>query len=146
MGTWGFGSFENDTALDWVGEFGDEPSVNELLCALNGILEEDGHSESRIALMEYLDDEDACPIAVVAAEVIAAMRGHASPEFPDQLKAWVAANRSAATVRLVDTAVRALQKARSNEIFLSCFCDDDDIRTWQSEVDGLINRLKKSAS
>ncbi len=145
MGTWGFGSFENDTALDWIGEFGDNPSVNELIAAMTGVLGEQV-TPSKMAMMEYLDDEDACPIAVAAAEVVAAMRGRPHPEFSEELKPWVEANKSAATAQMTETALRAIQAARTNEIFLSCFCDDEDVSQWQSELDELVGRLKQPAN
>ena len=72
MGAWGPGSFENDTAMDFAGAIS---SAEDLLKPL------------RIESPEMEIDADlACEIIVVA-ESVAAMRGHASRDIPDELLA-----------------------------------------------------------
>jgi hypothetical protein len=79
---------------------------------------------------------------VAAAEVVAAMHGHAHPEFPEELTDWVQQNRAAADARLVKQAINAVTSARQSELFRSCFFDDDGVRQWEGEVDDLLRRLK----
>lgn len=137
MGAWGFGSFENDTALDWVGDFADGPSLRLLIDAFRP------HADDLADIPEdEVWDEDACPTAVAAAEVVAAMRGHAHPDFPEELVKWVQQNRAAADARLVKQAINAVTSARQSELFRSCFFDDDGIKAWETEVDDLLRRLQ----
>src|SRR5688572_21854583 len=68
MGAWGTGSFDNDSALDFVGdvvEGGDWQAVMELALA-------------PVEPGEPIRDEVA---AIAAAEIVAAARGHAAPEL-----------------------------------------------------------------
>src|SRR5262245_44520349 len=83
MGTWGVGSFENDQALDFVRqvmEDGDLSYVDECL----------GVDPAR-------EDFDVCigTDVVTAAEVVAALSGNPSADFPKELSNWVKKNRSA---------------------------------------------------
>ncbi len=137
MGAWGFGNFENDTALDWIGDFGDDPNLKLLIEAFHP------HADELDEIPEdEVWDEDACPTALVAAEVVAAMRGHAHPDFPETLAGWVEENRAAADARLVKQAISAAKSARQSQLFRSCFFDDDGITEWEREVDDLLRRLR----
>ncbi len=137
MGAWGYGSFENDTALDWVGDFGDGPSLKLLIDAIQPRADELGGIPE-----DEVWDEEACPTALAAGEVVAAMRGHAHPEFPEELVEWVEQNRASADARLVKQAIRAATMARQSELFRSCFMDEEGIAAWEAEVDDLLRRLK----
>ncbi len=64
MGAWGPGNFENDTALDWLGE----PRT--------------GASLGDIVRSVALDDPEACERCLAAAELVAAWNGHALGELP----------------------------------------------------------------
>jgi hypothetical protein len=69
MGVWGAGGFENDTALDFVGEASD---AADLAAAFDAVLRDPA---------AYLD-VDAAQRAIAAAECVAAMLGRAAPEMP----------------------------------------------------------------
>ena len=69
MGAWGAGSFENDAALDFASEIESVDDVKAGLAA-EGQEEIDADLGSRV---------------IVAAECVAAMRGHRNPDMPADL-------------------------------------------------------------
>jgi hypothetical protein len=73
MGAWGAGSFENDAALDYVGEIGGLSDVEAAL---------------KVAGVEAIDADEASRV-IVAAECVAAMRGHPHGDIPAELAAQV---------------------------------------------------------
>lgn len=78
MGAWGTGPFENDEALDWIGDApaGDLEYVRSALAAA---AEPDG---------SYLDASDG-NLVLAAAEVVAALRGAPAEGLPDSVTEWV---------------------------------------------------------
>ncbi|MBL4770994.1 MAG: DUF4259 domain-containing protein [Planctomycetes bacterium] len=72
MGHWGFGPFENDLALDWVGD---------LLAAGEGFV------EATLNVGEAID-VDRSDDWIAAAEVVATLRGHQAEGLPLEVKAW----------------------------------------------------------
>ena len=79
MGAWGTGSFENDTALDWVYELEEADDLSILADAFDALLEEEGN---------YLDEYD-CEIAICAADVVAGLMGNSDGALPDEVRAWI---------------------------------------------------------
>ncbi len=74
MGGWGTGSFENDDALDWLYNFSEDQSLTRVEKALEKI--------EGAAYKDY--DWWDIFFAVAACEVIAAIKGRLSPDFPIQ--------------------------------------------------------------
>lgn len=89
MGAWGTSSFENDGALDWLGDFLDHPSDDALRAAFSP-LPIPGHQR----FLARLFGGRTGPAAVravgehvlAAAEVIAAMRGYPPAKVPLDFK------------------------------------------------------------
>lgn len=76
MGAWGAGSFDNDAALDFAGEIESVADIEGVFVAVN----DQGH----VLIEEPMDADDACQV-IVAAECVAAMRGHPNPAMPEEL-------------------------------------------------------------
>lgn len=76
MGAWGAGPFDNDNAMDFVLEIESLDDIKRVLVASN----EEGH----VLISPEVDSDLSCRI-IVAGECIAAMRGHPSPDLPDEL-------------------------------------------------------------
>ena len=73
MGAWGISAFENDNALDWLGDFCDNPneqSLEDAFAAVNEIGE------------EYLEAPESDE-ALIAAEVIASLLSLPSSNLPE---------------------------------------------------------------
>ena len=81
MGCWGVGNFENDDALDWLGDLQDGAgfgAVERVLGArLNGACIEAPEASESLA----------------ASEVVAALLGRPSGDLPVEVARWVAENR-----------------------------------------------------
>ncbi|MFN2099481.1 DUF4259 domain-containing protein [Altererythrobacter sp. MF3-039] len=76
MGAWGAGSFDNDTAMDFVADIEALDDIRGAFRASN----EKGHA----LIVEEIDSDLSCQI-IVAAECVAAMRGHRSKDMPREL-------------------------------------------------------------
>ncbi len=76
---WDSGIFENDDALDWIFDLRESGSIPRVEAALDVILKNKGN------VLEVSD----CQIALVAAEVIAAMKGNPNPDLPEELEEWI---------------------------------------------------------
>ena len=79
MYIWGSGIFVNDDALDWIYDLKENGSKSRVESALGVIL------KNRADVLEISD----CRIALVAAEVIAAMNGNPNPDLPEELEEWI---------------------------------------------------------
>jgi hypothetical protein len=71
MGAWGFGSFDNDDAADWIFELEESSGVTALVSAFKAIKPD-----------RYLEAPE-CSVALAAAEVVAALRGRPLPTLKD---------------------------------------------------------------
>ncbi|WP_425605574.1 DUF4259 domain-containing protein [Luteolibacter rhizosphaerae] len=86
MGAWGPHSFENDRALDWLGDYLDSPSDDRLRATFDppsrgkppGLIAKLFGGQAKSSAVPP-DEEQ----VLAAAEVIAAMRGHPLADAPD---------------------------------------------------------------
>ncbi|MGF2412819.1 DUF4259 domain-containing protein [Ferruginibacter sp.] len=82
MGAWEIGNFGNDDAMDFVADVIDN-GKQEILNAIQKIF--------NAAPTEYLEAPD-CSIALAAIEFIAAAKGNAAADFPEEAIAWLSEN------------------------------------------------------
>lgn len=107
MSAWGIGTFENDSALDWVhdlAEFDDAKFLSETLQAVFEETEDDG----------FLDS-DVGSYALAAAEVVAAARGKPHPELPLEVSEWLESAEPKVDPKLLDLARRAVDKVVTDD-------------------------------
>src|SRR5213080_2413873 len=98
MGAWGSGNFDNDHALDWMGDLNesDDPAMvrkklNEVISHPGSHLQKPsifGRILGRRESMEQLD-ADVCCEGLVAAELVASALGHPPKELPDSARSWL---------------------------------------------------------
>ena len=135
MGTWGMDSFENDDAMDWVGEFCDAPSNSKIKTALQKVAEFRG---------EYLEAPE-CQGAIAAAEVIAALKGFANEKMPDELADWVKRQKGQVDSDLVKLAKRAMERVRTNSELKDLWEEEEvakeDREAWFRSISSLEERL-----
>lgn len=135
MGAWGAGTFENDTACDWVYKLEECDDLSVITEALATVLECDE---------DYLD-ADVASCALAACEVIARLRGQpgvrdAYTEAADQ---WVAAHQSLRTDAVVKTALQAIDRIVDEDSeLLDLWKESDSVGEWKVAVDELRSRLK----
>lgn len=132
MGAWGSGSFENDTALDFASAIGSVDDVEKAF---------EASSELGVALIEGEIDADMSCEIIVAAECVASMRGHASPDMPEEL---------AETVQgFGKPSMELFELARNNVsavISRSELCElwaDEGSGDWNRAMTDLMDRLNK---
>ena len=130
MGAWGAGVFENDTAGDWADQFEGDAPPSIVAAALSAL--------------EHSDDPeaDACSVALAAAEVVAASRGHAARGLPDEIKDWLAKTRFQAddelSRRAGESVVRIAECSELRELW-------DNASAWKRGLENLRARLQRPA-
>ena len=133
MGAWGADSFENDDALDWLADFCDDPEENVILAALRQVADAgDG---------DYLEATD-CAAGVAAAEVVAALKG-ATRYVPEDVKGCLDASHIKPDEHLVETALRALARVRSNSELKELWDESGGGAEWNEALSDLESRLRR---
>ena len=125
MGAWGPGNFENDAALDWLGQ--DDLAVPGLVRALRSG-----------------GDSDACQHGLAAAELVAAWNGHPVAELPEAAVAFVAKRRGAPKPDVIAKARECVAAIAANSELLALWKDDGDVRAWKAVQKDLLDRLDKA--
>ena len=143
MGAWGIGSFENDTASDWI--YGLKPAKKSLLGKLKNPF---AYPMNTIDNLLGADDEleaPDCEEAIAAAECIAAANGNPPQSPPEELVAWHASlggtrPDDAATQR----AAQALERVRDSEEseLRALYEETEDAEAWRTAINDLLARLR----
>jgi Domain of unknown function (DUF4259) len=126
MGTWGAGSFENDTAMDWASEVG---SLTDIEAVLNSLAEHDTNTP--------IDADDAARL-VAAAETVAILMGRVAADVPDELQARLAGLEASPQMRVNAEICLALVLENSELVDLWA---EGEPAEWNLAMTGLINRL-----
>src|SRR5689334_11183239 len=130
MGTWGIAAFENDGALDWMGDLptGDGwAPVNEVF--------------GDVELGE--PPAPACTRALAAAELVAAARGHAAKQLPESAVSWLGAMATPPPEELVTRSRVAVERIRRTSELRALFQEVGELRSWSAELRRLETRLGK---
>jgi hypothetical protein len=134
MGAWGYGSFENDTALDWVAELEATNDLGLVERAISEVIHSDG----------YLDADLGC-IALAAAEVVAATKGKPAQDLPGEASAWIQTHQLIATQDLVQASLAAVDRVRNDEdseLKELWEEDEENLTEWHAVLDDLNLRLR----
>lgn len=102
-GAWGVGSFENDSALDWVYELETSRSSNFLITTMNQVPDSG-----------YID-VDSCSFAMAAIEIVASLNQNNTEHLPEEVQSWIAANSIESSNELKIAAARTLDTCLSSE-------------------------------
>jgi hypothetical protein len=131
MGAWGYGSFDNDTALDWLGDLdeGDASLVGETLDVV-GEANED----------EYIDADDACN-ALAAAELVAAALGRGEERLKSGARKWLEKNRDAVRGIGAARAKRAVSRVFESSELRELWDENGEDTEWHTDVRELLSRL-----
>jgi hypothetical protein len=130
-GAWGEGSFENDDALDWVGQCVQSSGETPVVIALEAALRS-----------EMVDAVDGA-VAVAAAEVVAASLGKPSAKLPDILRTWLEHQPKAQIAKLRPLARKAIALISSEKTSeLKQLWSRDGADKWASQISELDARLK----
>lgn len=130
MGAWGYGSFENDDAADFLDDVTDSGDTSLLREALDNVL----------TSTEYVEAPDACQ-AIIAAEIIAAMCGRPTlaAERQEELSEWLQRIRPAMDPELVSQARAALLRILAeNSELRELWEEAEDYSEWQASLSELL--------
>lgn len=130
MSAWGFGSFENDDAADWIAdlvEMNDEALIDE---AFERAMEAKGG---------YIEAPEAS-CALAAAEVVAALRGKPASELPDEIRGWLEGKPGPSTERL-QNARQAVAAVRKESELRDLWEEQEELEDWEPVVADLERRL-----
>jgi hypothetical protein len=131
MGAWGHQTFENDDALDWVGELEEVEDVS-ILSEAFAMIPDDTE--------EYVEETESTA-ALAAAEVVAALRGKPAAALPEEVVRWVGDRRRVKS-GLVDEARRAVKRVLANSELRELWEDEPNhFESWKSSVEDLLKRL-----
>ena len=143
MGAWGIKTFENDGAMDWLGDFLQEPSEKRILDTFSpqstvtqpGFIGKLMGKKAESIPGELEGDE-----VLAAAEVVASILGRPSPNNPDELKSPPSITLSPTTVAKALAAIGAIMQESNLK---ECWEETDDFQAWKAEVEDLRTRLKR---
>ena len=134
MGAWGFGSFENDDASDFLAEATESGDLSLIREALDNIL----------TSTEYVEAPDAS-VAIVAAEIIAAALGRPSlsAQRKKALSEWISRIRPTIDAELAAQARNALSRiVGPNSELRDLWEETDEFSDWQDSVQELAQQLQ----
>lgn len=133
MAAWGYKSFENDAAADWVYAFeADGPDAI-------------GEALDRVLTLEdddYLEASEASA-AIAAAEVVAAAKTRDVSRLSDSAKAAVEAQTAARNAaHFSATALSAMERVMATSELKDNWDESENAAAWKAEMEGLMERLR----
>ena len=129
MGGWGAAIFENDDALDFLGELGSK-EPEDLKVILASAAEHQG----------YLEAPESS-VAVAAAEVVAAANGKAAQSVPRQISEWIGRFEGAPSAEMTGLARRAVERVRLNSELKDLWLEAEGLNEWSAVLRDLEGRL-----
>ena len=132
---WGAGIFQDDLASDFVAEIvqSDGPAI--LRRALSRAGQARGHLLYELAVQ-----------ALIAAEVLAAVRGRPTRALPPELARWAANHhREGIAEALRPLATAAIERVKEDSEIAELWARSDDVGGWIERVDDLLDRLNSPA-
>ena len=129
MGAWGTGPFQNDDALDWLGDIAEAEDLSALESVLYDI------DDSRPFL-----EAPACAAAIAAAEVVARLRGRPGRELPDEVEQFAQRFDKVSSVLVAKARVAVIRIGRNSEL-RSLWQESDHLEEWDAAMQDLSRRL-----
>lgn len=131
MGAWGHGTFENDAALDWLGNLSEgTPSlVGDSLSAVAEAGED-----------QYLDADECCAV-LAAADLVAAARGKGEDRLSQGARTWLAEHRATVAAVEIDLARRAVERVSGASELRELWDENGADTEWHADVRELLRRL-----
>ncbi len=143
MGAWGINTFENDGAMDWLGDFLDDPSEKRLIDTFSPeptVIQPGFVGKLMGKKPETISTELEGEEVLAAAEVVATISGRPSTSNPDELNKLPSISIQPETITKALAAVEAIM-AESN--LKDCWEGTEDFENWKATVDDLCERLRK---
>ena len=132
MGAWGHGSFENDSAVDWVENAFKPGGAGAVEAALRYAVES--------AEDAYLDIDEASAV-VAAAEFVAAARDGDLSKLGTARNDFAAHRQSLTSPHLLSLAGKALERVLRKSELQELWTEGQD-KSWLNEMTNLLARLR----
>ncbi|MEH8016264.1 DUF4259 domain-containing protein [Rheinheimera muenzenbergensis] len=130
-GTWGVGSFENDSASDWVYELEQKKGSGKLLDTIRAVF-----------TPQYIE-VDTCSSAIAAAEVVASIKSGNYEPLPESLKKWALENKDVYEPEMSKFTLQALQICKNTKKSeLAQLWSESGAEEWLSSIGTLEAKLK----
>lgn len=125
MGQWGESMFESDGVLDFLAEFQDSMDFSLIENAVSNVLESD----------EYIDVDD-CYNVIASAEIIAAIKGNISAEFPEDLSFKSTSLHESINDELIKSIKKALKKVllKDGSELVELWEDEDFLKDYYEDL------------
>ena len=133
MGAWGHQNFENDSAMDFVGEFIETPNLDVIKEALSFVIEAGAEEE-------YIEVDEASA-ALAAAEIVAAALGQAATDVPEELQASIQKTGLTVDDKMLKKARKAVKQVLRESELQELWQEGGEPNEWQQVQDGLLKRL-----
>ena len=138
MGAWGEGIFDNDEAMDFVGDVIETKDLSRVEEALDAVLEADDYLEAPTATE-----------GLAAADILARLHGHSGEtgDYPEELDAWVAKVKLTPSEEILKKARQVVERVRTppSEL-LELWSEDGDPAAWLATLDALMQRLNAASA
>lgn len=133
MGAWGMGVFDDDSALDFLGELAEAKDPLSLM----------NHSFESASASKYLEYDSAQSVLVSAAAIDALLNGTQHTADVEELDAWLQRNRNLNVSSLKVPAVAAIRRVLSEGSELHELWSENakDYPTWRGGIEALAARL-----
>jgi len=129
-GAWGVGSFENDSALDWVYELETSSSAKFLISTM-----------SQVPDAGYID-VDSCSAAMAAIEIVASLNQNSTEHLPEEVQSWLTVNSIESSNELKVAATQTLDFCSSSENSeLAQLWEESLPEEWAAYISELKSRL-----
>lgn len=136
MGAWGAGIFENDDALDFVGELAADTCAAKLAELFESVAAAGMQGES-------IELPEACQV-LAGVGLIAAARGHSPRDLPDDAESLVQSLQHPSR-ELVEKGTSALSYVLMSSELVDLWAETDDPSEWNKVATGLIAGLDAPA-
>jgi hypothetical protein len=130
MGAWGHKSFENDDALDWLGDLKDSDEATIVRTTLEAVTD----------AKDDVDTNDACA-ALAAAEIVAAALGRGDDRLDEDALEWVGQRRSVFEPADGALAARAVARVLAKSSLQELWSEGGGGNDWRADVQELLRRL-----
>jgi len=148
MGTWGFNSFENDNASDWI--WGLKPAKKSLLGKIKDPFAYPMSAINQLLRSDLYLESSECDEAIAAAECLAAANGYPPATPPEEIPAWIESLKgNRPELSMLERAAQAVTKTRddeqseSRELWSESNDDASPDPEWLAAIDDLLDRLAK---
>jgi hypothetical protein len=133
MGAWGHRNFENDSAMDFVGDFLVSPTEVFSSDSLAFVI--DANAEE-----EFIEVDEASA-ALAAAEIVAAVIGRAASGLPKELSAAIGKMGFEPNQKLINRARKAVAVILRESELQELWAETGEPNDWQQVQNELLTRL-----